>query len=110
MRMMILTCGALALTGCAEGQQVADAVARQSAKAVVSQTLTSKFPGLPKSAVTPATDCVIDNANATEILTLAQASVLGVTDTTVQTTNTILNRAPTQTCIARASINALLNV
>ena len=100
----------LLLSACAEGQQTADALARQSAKSVVAEVVATKFPFVPKAAVTPFTDCIIDNATSSEILTLASAAVLGVSDETVEITGQVLNRSETQTCVARASVGALTSL
>lgn len=97
----------LALGACAEATQAVDDVARRGAKAAVAEALTTRFPGVPKAAVTPFTDCVIDNASAREIGTFAKDAVVGVSDTTVALIQTVLERPATQQCIVQAGLAAL---
>ena len=97
----------VALTGCEEATQAVDDVARRSAKAAVSETLVTRFPSVPKAAVTPFTDCVIDNATAREIGEFAKDAVIGVSETTAALVTSVLQRPETQTCIARAGLAAL---
>ena len=99
----------LFLSACAETQGVADALARQSAKTAVNTALSSRFPNVPAGLVTPFTDCVIENASAAEIISLSTAAVAGLEDEVVRLTGEVLSRAPTQTCVARASVDALTN-
>ncbi len=98
---------AVVLAGCAETQQAVDNVARRSAKAAVAETLTTRFPSVPVSAVTPATDCVIDNASAREIGEFAKDAVIGVSDTTVALVRNVLERRETQTCLAGVLVDNL---
>ena len=42
-----------ALVGCTEATKAVDEVARRSAKAAVAETLTTRFPLVPKAVVTP---------------------------------------------------------
>ena len=97
----------LFLAGCAETQQAVDNVARRSAKAAVSETLTTRFPAVPATAVTPATDCIIDNASAREIGEFAKDAVIGVSDTTVTLVRSVIERRETQTCLAGVLVNNL---
>lgn len=87
------------LTGCTP--QAQDNVARETAKSVVNPILAQRFPGVP---VAPLSDCVIDNASAPEIITLASAAVTGVTPATTQTTIQILSRPGTVECIAQQGL------
>ena len=98
---------ALALAGCVETQQAVDDVARRSAKAAVSEAIVTRLPGVPAAAVTPFTDCVIDNASALEIRELAKAAVVGVNEATVAVVETIAGRPETRQCITRAGVAAL---
>ena len=97
---------ALTVTACTETQQAVDGVARKSAKAAVAETLTTRFPAVPKAAVTPFTDCVIDNATAREIAEFAKDAVIGVSETTVALVTQVLQRPATQQCVARAGLAA----
>ncbi|MFN4057127.1 MAG: hypothetical protein ACK4HW_02955 [Roseinatronobacter sp.] len=67
MRALALSAG-LVLTACAGVQ---DELARDAAKRAVRPVLAQNFPGVP---LEPAVDCVIDNANARELQTLAVAA------------------------------------
>lgn len=96
-----------ALAGCAEATKAVDDVARRSAKAAVSETLTTRFPAVPKAVVTPFTDCVIDNSSGSEIGQFAKAAVVGTDDTTVALITDILSRPATQQCAGKASLAAL---
>lgn len=96
-----------ALVGCTEATKVVDEVARRSAKAAVAETLTTRFPLVPKAVVTPLTDCIIDNASGIEIRQFAKAAVVGANDTTVALISDILGRPATQQCAGKASLAAL---
>ncbi|WP_299043709.1 hypothetical protein [uncultured Tateyamaria sp.] len=97
----------LTLTACAEATEAVDGVARRSAKAAVAETLVTRFPAVPEAAVTPFTDCVIDNASAREIGEFAKDAVIGVSETTVALVTSVLQRPETQTCITRAGLALL---
>ncbi|MBY5933864.1 hypothetical protein KUV51_12710 [Tateyamaria omphalii] len=90
---------ALTLTACAETTQAVDNVARRSAKAAVAETLVTRFPAVPQQAVTPFTDCVIDNASAREIGEFAKDAVIGVSETTVALVRSVLERQETVQCL-----------
>lgn len=96
-----------ALAACAQATESFDNVARTSAKAAVSETLATRFPAVPQKAVTPFSDCVIDNATGREIGEFAKDAVIGVDDTTATLVTTVLRRPDTQTCIAKAGLAAL---
>ncbi|MEC3859848.1 succinate dehydrogenase [Mesobacterium sp. TK19101] len=86
-----------ALTACTAANDAADALARDRAKTVVNGVVADRFPGVNAA---PVTDCIIDNASASEILSVASASVTGVTEDTVETVVTIAQRPDTVSCIA----------
>ena len=75
--------------------------------AAVAETLTTRFPAVPQQAVTPFTDCVIDNATAREIGEFAKDAVIGVSETTVALVTSVLQRPETQTCVTRAGLTLL---
>lgn len=54
--------------------QVGTQVARASAKSVVDDVVERRFPGVP---VAPVTDCIIDNASGSEIVSIAADAVNG---------------------------------
>ncbi|GGX64937.1 hypothetical protein GCM10007385_37590 [Tateyamaria omphalii] len=97
----------MTLTACAEATQAVDDVARRSAKAAVAETLVTRFPAVPKQAVTPFTDCIIDNASAREIGEFAKDAVIGVSETTVALVRSVLERSETQQCVTRAGLTLL---
>lgn len=92
------------LAGCTPGFQ--DELARDAAKNAVRPVLQDRLPGVP---VEPATDCVIDNATASEILTLAADAVTGPTASTVEIVSNILVRPDTLTCLATEGLPPLLS-
>lgn len=98
-----VTLAVLALAACTPADQ--DALAREAARSTVTPLIEARFPGVP---VGPVVNCVIDNATAPEILTLAAASVTGVTPEATRVTNAILARPGTQRCVAERAIQGVL--
>ena len=109
-RLLLGVSSLLILGACADTQGVADALARQSAKTTVSTALSTRFPNVPAALVTPFTDCIIDNASSSEIITLAASAVAGLNEEAVEITGQVLSRPQTQTCVANASVGALVNL
>ncbi|MEM6342141.1 MAG: hypothetical protein AAF729_13420 [Pseudomonadota bacterium] len=107
MRWIIATCLVFAIAACEETTAAVDRVGKQSAKSTVSKVLATRFPSVPQSAVTPFSDCVIDNASLQEIREFAKDAVAGIDEATVILVSTILERPGTQQCIARAGLAAL---
>lgn len=93
-----------ALTACTEASQRVDTIAREGTKSVVTETIATRFPQVPKQLITPFTDCIIDNADAVEVRTFAKSAVIGVDDTTVATVRAILARPGTQRCLTQSSV------
>ncbi|MEW9921035.1 hypothetical protein AB2B41_15590 [Marimonas sp. MJW-29] len=97
------------VSACTQVQQAVDDTARQGAMGVVTETLATRFPQVPKELITPFTDCIIDNATALEIREFARAAVVGVNDNTVATARAVLSRPETTQCIqSRAVGNGIL--
>jgi len=96
---------AVALTACTAAQQ--DDLARDAAKKAVRPVLEERFPGVP---LEPATDCIIDNANAQEILALAADAVTGPTASTAEIVLRVASRPETIECIAKDGLPVLLSV
>ena len=94
----------IALTACTAAQQ--DDLARDAAKRQVRPILAERLPGIP---LEPATDCVIDNASAQEILSLAADSVTGPTASTVEIVTRIISRPETIQCLATEGLPVLLD-
>ena len=95
---------AVGLSACTEASQRVDAIAREGAKGVVTETIATRFPQVPKQLITPFTDCIIDNADALEIRVFAKSAVIGVDDTTVATVRTVLERPETVRCLSQNSL------
>lgn len=92
----------LVLSACSAANSAADAFARDAAKSVVNEYVEDTFPGLR---VAPITDCIIDNASSSEILTIARASALGTRDRqTLDLIADIAGRRGTVECIAQNSL------
>ena len=102
MRLAVLSF-VLAMTACTSAQQ--DTLAQDAAKQAVRPILEERFPGVP---LEPATDCVIDNATAQEILVLAADAVTGPTASTVEVTTRILTRPETIRCLAEDGLPVIL--
>lgn len=102
MRISVIALVLLA-AGCADVQ---DQLAQDAARSAVRPVLADRFPGVP---LEPATDCVIDNATAGEILSLAADATVGQPDAgTVDTVLTILTRQDTISCLATEGLPVLL--
>jgi hypothetical protein len=109
MRLTALVLCAATLAACAPVQQAVDNTARQGAKSVVTGTLATRFPQVPKKLITPFTDCIIDNSSALETREFAKAAIVGVDDGTVETVRTVLSRPETAQCLqARALSSGIL--
>lgn len=104
LRPLIPLAVSLALLGCAEMQQSADAVARTSARAAVDEVLVTRFPGIDGTRVTPYTNCLIDNATRSEIANLARAAVAGVNEATVSLITGMIQRPEISACLLRAGL------
>ena len=94
----------LALSACTS--QMRDELTRDAAKSAVRPVLQERFPGVP---LEPATDCIIDNASADEILTLAGDAVTGPTASTVEIVGNIATRPGTINCLASEGLTAFLS-
>ena len=90
----------LALAGCTP--QTQDQIARSAAKSTVNRVVLERYPGLP---VEPAINCIIDNANSTQIVSLAADSVTGPTDATGEVVTAILRKPETLQCLSGAALS-----
>lgn len=84
---------------------LADQIARDAARSAVNPVLARQFPGVP---LEPVTNCVIDNASAGEIVTLATSSRQGVTDASTRIVLDIVRRPDTLNCLATDGLPVLL--
>ncbi len=94
----------VALASCGVVSEATDDLARQQAKQTVNQVVANRFPGANAA---PVTDCIIDAADAGEILSLAGAAVTGVTQRTIDTVVNIAARPDAISCLARNSLSLL---
>jgi len=85
-------------------QQMADQVARRAAKSVVVPVVQQYLPAPQAEGVA---NCVIDNASAGEISSLARDVGTRAGTTTVQTVMTVLQRPGARDCILRAGLPML---
>ncbi len=81
-------------------QEMSNDAARAAARAVVTPIVSAQVPGPTGVALA---NCIIDNASATELFTLARAT--GADADTIRLTSDILARPETVTC-ATASLGA----
>ena len=95
----------VALTACVPLQDAADQIAREQARTYVNQEVERRFPGVDARVVT---DCVINNASAQEIITIAGGIALGNTDAASNTLNQVLQRPSTIQCTASGARSPLL--
>lgn len=85
--------------------QTQDQIARQAARSTTAKVVAERFPGVP---VQPAIDCLINNANATQIYALASEAVTGPTASSVQIVTEIAQKPETLRCLGQQAIPALL--
>ncbi|WP_300035977.1 hypothetical protein [uncultured Roseobacter sp.] len=100
----------LVLGACADIQQATDQAGRNTAKTILPEALAVYFPQVPKSLFKPFTDCVVDNADASEVQSLAADAVTGVDAGTADTIRAVLARPVTQQCLAAAAPAAALTL
>mmetsp|Transcript_1004 Transcript_1004/g.1948 ORF Transcript_1004/g.1948 Transcript_1004/m.1948 type:complete len:121 (-) Transcript_1004:2234-2596(-) len=94
----------LLLSACVGFQDAADQLARQQARAYVNAEVERRFPGID---ATPITNCVIDNASAQEIVTIAGGIALGDSTAASNTVGDILQRPATLQCTAGNYLDGL---
>lgn len=93
------------LAGCAE-DGLADQLARDQARNAINPVLAQRFPGVP---LEPATNCVINEASASEILRLAKAGTVGLQPEDTQLVVDIATRPDTIKCLLNDGLNPFLN-
>jgi hypothetical protein len=93
----------LVLASCSPQSQ--DQLARSAAKSAVAKSAAQNLPGVP---VEPYTDCIIDNADSRQILTLAADSVTGPTAGTWEIITAIARKPATLKCLLTNGVGALL--
>lgn len=106
MRLVALLAGGIAvLSGCADMGAEGDRVARQAAKGVVNGVISNRFPGMNAA---PLTDCIIDNADITEVYQIAEAAVVGPSPATTDLVVDIAGRPETVRCAADNALSSFL--
>lgn len=93
----------LAVTGCTEVMQTANAATASTAKRVATQSIFTSFPQVPKELTGAAADCVIANATIDELNALAGDAVTGIGEATAIRVQTILTRPETSDCLLSAA-------
>lgn len=88
------------LSACADIQSATDKAGRDAAKTIIPEALAVHFPQVPKSYYVPFTDCIVDNADASDVQSLAADAVVGVDAGTADLLRVILARPETQQCLA----------
>ena len=90
------------LAGCVQDLGPAgDIIARDAAKGVVNNVVQTRFPGMNAA---PYTDCIIDNATGSEIVTIAEAALVGTTPATTNLVVDIAGRPDTVRCALNNSL------
>lgn len=103
-RALTLTAMLTLTSACTAANDAADTLARERAKSVVNTVVADRFPGLNAA---PVTDCIIDAASAGEIISIAGASVSGVTPAVAQDVLDIAQRPEAVQCIAENGLTLL---
>ncbi len=104
MRAVAALIGLALLAGCGE-DGLADQIARDQARNAVNPVLAKRFPGVP---LEPASNCVINNASASEIIQLAKAGATTVAQTDVELIVQIATRPETIECLLEDGIAPFL--
>ncbi len=104
MRLVAALSALMVLASCGD-DGLADQLARDQARKAVNPVLAERFPGVP---LEPATNCVINNASASEIFQLAKASATTVSQTDVELIVQIATRKETISCLLEDGISPLL--
>lgn len=84
------------LAACTSATQ--DQLAQDAAKQAIRPVLAERFPGVPLEG---ATDCIIDNASAGELVSLGADAAAGPTASTVELVATIATRPDALDCLVR---------
>lgn len=98
-RLMLFSC-CLLLPACADVMQATDRAARDTSKTAVNEVVLTRFPQVPKALIAPFTDCVVDNANASEINELTRSAIVGSDAQTAEIVRGVLSRPETQQCLS----------
>ena len=97
---LVLVITAVALAACSP-QDVADKIGRRTAETVVRPIVDDRLAGAQAEA---ATRCVVQNANAAEVQTLARDVGVYAGTSTEATVWAIVARSETQSCLAAAGV------
>ena len=100
MRVILPIILGLGLTGCSDLESATDKAGRDAARTIMPEALAIYFPQVPKPYFTAFSNCIVDNADASEVQSLAADAVVGVDEGTAQTIRNVLEEPATQQCIA----------
>lgn len=104
MRVLALMGLLMGLSACMAANDMADTMARDQAKNVINGYVGAKYPGLNSA---PITDCIVDAANAREIMQIASAAITGVDAAIAEQVSQIARRPEALQCIAQNSLTVL---
>ena len=105
MKAVFMVAGAFALSGCLAAGPLGEQMARDTAKVVVNDVVSTRYPGVPTALVT---DCIIDNASIAEIGQIAQAAALGSNAAATDLILDIAARPATVNCISEKALTSLV--
>lgn len=97
MRALLSFAAICLVTACGQAEEIVEQSLRAETKAIVNDQVAQNFPGVNAA---PITDCIIDNASTSEILTIGSAALSGVTSSTTDLVMTIAGRPDTLACIS----------
>lgn len=95
----------IALSACGD-DGLADQLAREQARNAINPVLAQRFPGVP---LEPASNCIINEASASEIFRLAKAGTVGLSPEDTQLVVDIATRPDTIKCLLESGITPLLS-
>ncbi len=95
MRLVALLCAVSTVAACSP--QAQDQIARNAARSTVNRVVLERYPNLPLEA---AINCVIDNASADQIYSLAADSVTGPTAASAEIVAQVVQQPTTVRCLA----------
>lgn len=104
--MMRLALTAVLLLSACGDDGLVDQLARDQARNAINPVLAQRFPGVP---LEPATNCVINEASASEIFRLAKAGTVGLSPEDTQLVIDIATRPDTIKCLLESGITPFLN-
>lgn len=89
----------LAVGACSSIQETTDKAGRDAARSIMPQTLAIYVPQVPKELYPAFTNCVIENATAADVQSLAGDAVVGIEPSTGERVKKIIAYPETQDCL-----------